>query len=118
MTIEESLSYDDILLVPAYSDLHPADTEVVTRLAGDLTLNVPIISAAMDSVTEEELAIALALEGGAGVIHRNLSPQLQAEQVAHVKRFLNWIIESPLTVDQEESISAVRSVTKKFNKSV
>lgn len=115
MTIEESLSYDDILLVPAYSDLHPADTEVVTRLAGDLTLNVPIISAAMDSVTEEELAIALALEGGAGVIHRNLSPQLQAEQVAHVKRFLNWIIESPLTVDQEESISAVRSVTKKFN---
>ena len=115
MNIEESLSYDDILLVPAYSDVLPADTEVKTRLAGDLTLNVPIISAAMDSVTEEELAIALALEGGTGVIHRNLPPKLQAEQVAHVKRFLNWIIESPLTVDQDEPISAVKSVTKKFN---
>ncbi len=115
MNVSESLSYDDVLLVPAYSDVLPAETNVRTRLAGDLRLNIPIMSAAMDTVTEEELAIALALEGGAGVIHRNLPPELQADQVARVKRYLNWIIESPLTVDQDEPISAVRFVTEKYN---
>ena len=115
MTISESLSYDDVLLVPAYSDILPADVDVRTRLAGNLTLNIPILSAAMDTVTEEELAIALALEGGAGVIHRNLPPEMQAEQVARVKRYLNWIIDAPLTVDQNEPISAVRFVTDKYN---
>ena len=112
MTLQDSLSYDDILLLPGYSDVLPADTRVKTRLAGNLHLNVPILSAAMDTVTEEAMAIALALQGGAGVIHRNLKPEHQAEQVANVKRFLNWIIESPLTVDQNEPISAVRFISQ------
>ena len=115
MNVQESLSYDDVLLVPAFSDVLPADTRVETRLAGDLKLNIPILSAAMDTVTEEELAIALALEGGAGVIHRNLPPEVQAEHVARVKRYLNWVIESPLTVDQDQPVSAVRFVTDKYN---
>lgn len=115
MNLNESLSYDDVLLVPAYSDILPGDTDVRTRLAGDLYLNTPVISAAMDTVTEEELAIAIALQGGAGVIHRNLDPELQADQVASVKRYLNWVIETPLTVDRNEPISAVRFVTQKYN---
>ena len=115
MNLQESLSYDDVLLVPAYSNVLPGDTQVRTKLAGDLYLNIPILSAAMDTVTEERLAIAIALEGGAGVIHRNLTPEYQAEQVARVKRYLNWIIEEPLTVDQDEKISAVRFVTEKYN---
>jgi IMP dehydrogenase len=70
----EGLSYDDVLLLPGYSEILPRDCEVKTVLCGEIKLNVPIISAAMDTVTEEKLAIAMALEGGAGVIHRNLVP--------------------------------------------
>ena len=115
MKIEETLSYDDILLLPGYSAITPGETVVSTRLVGNIQLNVPVISAAMDTVTEEKLAIALALEGGAGVIHRNLSPKDQAVQVGHVKRYLNWIIESPVTVGKDETVSYVRSLMEKFN---
>ena len=73
----------------------PKECDVKTRLAGEIRLNIPVLSAAMDSVTEEQMAIAIALEGGAGVIHRNLSPEVQAAQVADVKRYLNWIIDTP-----------------------
>ncbi len=114
MQIEESLSYDDVLLVPSHADFLPADAEVRTRLLGNIYLNVPILSSAMDTVTEEEMAIALALEGGVGVIHRNLSPEDQAEQVASVKRFLNWIIEDPVTVEQEQPLSDVVDRMNKF----
>jgi IMP dehydrogenase len=107
MDVIDSLSYDDVLLLPGYSDFLPSETEVRSRLVGDIHLNIPIISAAMDTVTEEELAIAIALAGGAGVIHRNMSPELQATQVSHVKRFLNWIIESPLTVEKEQNLQEV-----------
>jgi IMP dehydrogenase len=113
MNLRESLSYDDVLLVPGHSTVVPGDASVRTRLAGDLTLNVPLLSAAMDTVTEGELAIALALEGGAGVIHRNLSPEEQARHVAMVKRYLNWVIESPLTVHKDQTISAVRSLIRR-----
>ena len=95
MNMKESLSYDDVLLVPAYSEVLPGDVSIKTRLAGDLNLNIPIISAAMDTVTEGKLAIALALEGGAGVIDRNMTPEEQGKQVADVKRYLNWVIELP-----------------------
>ncbi len=107
-TIEQTLSYDDVLLLPGYSEIMPGDTVVRSRLAGELYLNVPILSAAMDTVTEDRMAIALALEGGAGVIHRNLSPKRQAEQVAKVKRYLNWIIEAPITVESSHTIADVR----------
>lgn len=110
----ESLSYDDVLLLPGYADFLPGETDVKTHLAGSIRLNVPIISAAMDTVTEEGLAIALALEGGAGVIHRNMSPEEQARQVGAVKRFLNWVIESPLTVHPDQTIREVAEITDKY----
>ncbi|MBT3275980.1 MAG: IMP dehydrogenase [Spirochaetales bacterium] len=115
MTIKESLSYDDVLLMPAHSRILPGDASVKTRLAGDLTLNIPVLSAAMDTVSEDRLAIALALEGGAGVIHRNLTSEDQAKHVGRVKRYLNWIIESPLTVHKDQTISAVRALIAKHN---
>jgi len=110
----EGLSYDDILLLPGYSEILPRDCNIQTVLCDGINLNVPIISAAMDTVTEEKLAIAIALEGGAGVIHRNLSPDEQARQVACVKRSLNWIIESPVTVPLNACISDVKVLVKTF----
>lgn len=114
MNIRESLSYDDVLLVPGYSNVLPHTADVRTRLARDIYLNSPIISAAMDTVTEEALAIAIALEGGAGVIHRNLSPEEQAAQVASVKRFLNWIIENPVTVEEDTLVGDVRRMRAEY----
>jgi IMP dehydrogenase len=107
---EETFSYDDVLLVPGYADILPRDTDVSTVIAGDIRLNVPLMSAAMDTVTEERMAVAIALQGGAGVIHRNLSPAVQAEQVAAVKRYLNWIIENPVTVEADRTLRDVRQI--------
>jgi IMP dehydrogenase len=109
----EGLSYDDVLLLPGYSDTLPRDCDIRTTLCDGIHLNVPIISAAMDTVTEEKLAIAIALEGGAGVIHRNLLPEVQARQVANVKRYLNWIIDSPITVPEGALVSDVRALIEK-----
>lgn len=113
--MKETLSYDDVLLVPGYSEVLPRETDVSTRLAGNVRLNVPVISAAMDTVTEEKMAVALALEGAAGVIHRNLSPQNQAEQVSNAKRYLNWIIESPVTVEDDRTIGDVKQIMHRYN---
>jgi len=110
----EGLSYDDILLQPGYSEILPKECDVKTVLCDGIHLNVPIISAAMDTVTEEKLAIAIALEGGAGVIHRNLKPEEQAHQVSNVKRFLNWIIESPVTIPVNAHVSDVRILVDSF----
>jgi IMP dehydrogenase len=107
---EETFSYDDVLLVPGYSEILPRDVDVSTVIAGDISLNAPVISAAMDTVTEERMAVAIALQGGAGVIHRNLSPSEQAEQVASVKRYLNWIIENPVTVEADRTLRDVRAI--------
>jgi IMP dehydrogenase len=115
MQIEETFSYDDILLVPAYSEILPKETDVKTRLAAGISLNVPIISAAMDTVTEERLAIALALSGGSGVIHRNLPPEEQARQVGAVKRYLNWIIENPVTIIEDQTIGDVRTIMEEHD---
>ncbi|GHV94919.1 inosine-5'-monophosphate dehydrogenase [Spirochaetia bacterium] len=109
----EGLSYDDVLLLPGYSDTLPRDCDIQTTLCDGIHLNVPVISAAMDTVTEEKLAIAIALEGGAGVIHRNLPPEVQARQAANVKRFLNWIIDSPVTVPEDALVSDVRALIEK-----
>jgi IMP dehydrogenase len=110
LTFHEALSYDDILLSPGYSEILPRECSVKTVLCEGINLNIPIISAAMDTVTEEKLAIAIALEGGAGVIHRNLHPEEQARQVASVKRYLNWIIESPVTVPHDASVRDVKDL--------
>jgi IMP dehydrogenase len=114
MSYEETLSYDDVLLLPSYSDFLPSDVDVSTRLAPGVTLNVPILSAAMDTVTEARLAIALALVGGVGVVHRNMSAEEQGEQVAKVKRFLNWVIENPVTVEKDQKIAEVADIMKKY----
>lgn len=115
MIIEEKLSYDDVLLMPGYSEVMPGETSVRTRLLGDIYLNTPVISAAMDTVTEDEMAIALALQGGAGVIHRNLTPEEQAVQVARVKRYLNWVIESPVTIQKGSTVRDVKMVMTRHN---
>ena len=111
----EAYSYDDVLLLPGYSEILPKDCDVRTTLCADVKLNVPIISAAMDTVTEEKFAIAIALEGGSGVIHRNLSPEEQAGQVADVKRYLNWIIDDPVTVKENALVKDVKLLMEKYN---
>ncbi|MCL2806267.1 MAG: IMP dehydrogenase [Treponema sp.] len=110
----DGLSYDDVLLLPGYSEILPKECDVKTVLCNGIKLNLPVISAAMDTVTEEKLAIAIALEGGTGVIHRNLTPQEQARQVTSVKRFLNWIIEAPITVPQDAHVKDVRLLVDTF----
>ena len=110
----DGLSYDDVLLQPGYSEILPKDCDVTTLLCCNIKLNIPILSAAMDTVTEEKLAITIALEGGAGVIHRNLKPEEQARQVSNVKRFLNWIIDSPVTISEDAKIQDVRQLIEKF----
>jgi IMP dehydrogenase len=112
---KESLSYDDVLLQPGYSDLLPRNCNVETILCADIKLNIPIISAAMDTVTEERMAIAIALEGGSGVIHRNLKPEAQAQQVTNVKRYLNWIIDSPVTVGVDALVKDVYALIEKYH---
>jgi IMP dehydrogenase len=110
----EAYSYDDVLLLPGYSDLLPKNCDVRTTLCAGIRLNVPVLSAAMDTVTEEKLAIAIALEGGAGVIHRNLSPEEQAAQVTGVKRYLNWVIDSPVTVESDVLIRDIKALMEKY----
>ncbi len=112
--ITEKLSYDDVLLVPGYADFFYANASVKTRIAKDIYLNAPVMSAAMDTVTEDKMAIALALQGGVGVIHRNLTYQQQADQVAKVKRYLNWVIDSPITVGKDQTIADVRLLMDKY----
>ena len=113
--LKETLSYDDVLLQPGYSEVLPRDTDVSTILVKDVRLNVPVISAAMDTVTEEKMAISLALEGSAGVIHRNLKPEVQAEQVSNAKRYLNWVIESPITVEDDRTLGDVKQLMHRYN---
>ncbi|NYT24289.1 IMP dehydrogenase [Alcaligenaceae bacterium] len=96
--IKKALTFDDVLLVPAYSDILPRDTSLSTRFTRDITLNIPLVSAAMDTVTEAGLAIAMAQEGGIGVVHKNLSAEAQAQQVARVKRHEFGIVIDPVTV--------------------
>jgi len=96
--IPKALTFDDVLLVPAYSDVLPRDTSLVTQLTRSITLNLPLVSAAMDTVTESRLAIAMAQEGGIGIIHKNLSSEQQAQEVARVKRHEFGIVIDPVTV--------------------
>ncbi len=94
----KALTFDDVLLVPAYSQVLPRDTTLATKLSRHITLNLPLVSAAMDTVTEARLAIALAQEGGIGIVHKNLTPQQQAREVARVKRYESGVLRDPITV--------------------
>ena len=108
------ITFDDVLLVPAKSAVRPSDANVSTHLTKKITLNVPIVSAAMDTVTEGEFAIALAREGGMGIIHKNLSPEAQAGQVDMVKRSESGIVSSPITLSPDSVVHDARVVMKKY----
>ena len=113
--IGEALTFDDVSLIPSYSDVMPKDVSLKTRLTTELSLNIPLISAAMDTVTEARLAIAMAQEGGIGVIHKNMSLQNQAEQVRIVKKYEAGVIKDPITVDPNTTISEVLDITHRHN---
>ncbi len=109
---EQALTFDDVLLVPAYSQVLPREVDLSSRITRDISLNIPILSAAMDTVTEARLAIALAQEGGIGIIHKNMSPEAQAQQVRTVKKFESGVIRDPFTVTPDTTIAQVLDLTR------
>ena len=104
---QEALTFDDVLLVPARSDVLPKDVSLATQLTRGISLNIPLVSAAMDTVTESRLAIAMALEGGIGIIHKNMLIDDQAAHVRAVKRYESGVIHDPFTVSHNLSIGEV-----------
>ena len=110
---KQALTFDDVLLVPDHSNVLPKDVSLKTQLTKKISLNIPLISAAMDTVTESNLAIALAEEGGLGIIHKNLSPEMQASHVAKVKRFESGVVNDPITIGPNMSVDEVISITRK-----
>ncbi|TMG87424.1 MAG: IMP dehydrogenase, partial [Betaproteobacteria bacterium] len=110
--VQKALTFDDVLLLPAHSTVVPRDVSLQTRLTRSITLNIPLLSAAMDSVTEARLAIAIAQEGGLGVIHKNMSPRAQAAEVARVKRFESGVVKEPITVPPNMSVREVLALTQ------
>src|SRR5580704_5462536 len=100
----EGLTFDDVLLMPAYSEVLPREVSIVTNLTKDIKINIPMVSAAMDTVTEAPLAIALSREGGIGILHKNMSIERQAEQVRRVKRSENGLIPDPITLKPEATV--------------
>ncbi len=105
--IQKALTFDDVLLVPAYSAVLPREVSLATQLTRSISLNIPLVSAAMDTVTEAELAIAIAQEGGIGILHKNMSIESQAAQVAKVKRFESGVVKDPITIPQNMTVREV-----------
>src|SRR3984885_182921 len=110
--IQTALTFDDVLLVPAFSDVLPRDTSLKTRLTRNISLNMPLVSAAMDTVTEARLAIAMAQMGGVGIIHKNLTPAEQASEVAKVKRFESGVVRDPITVPPQMKVRDVIALSR------
>ena len=111
--LEQALTFDDILLVPARSNILPKEVSLATQLTQNISINIPLLSAAMDTVTESELAIAMAEEGGIGIIHKNMSPKHQAEHVSKVKRFESGVVLNPIVIDPNMTVDEVINLTKK-----
>ena len=109
---QEALTFDDVLLLPGYSEVTAKDVSLVTKLTRNINLNLPLVSAAMDTVTEAGLAIALAQEGGIGIVHKNLSVQEQAEQVRRVKKFESGVVKDPITIDHTATIAELIELTR------
>jgi len=109
---KKALTFDDVLLVPAFSEILPRDTSLKTRLTRRIALNIPLVSAAMDTVTEARLAIAIAQEGGIGIVHKNLGPTQQAAEVARVKRHEAGIVADPITIAPQMKVLDVINLTQ------
>jgi IMP dehydrogenase len=114
-SVREGLTFDDVLLEPAASDVLPADVDVRTRLTAQVSLNLPLIASAMDTVTESRMAIAMAQAGGLGVIHRNLEADQQAEQVRQVKKYESGMVTNPITIFPDETLADALAIMKRFS---
>src|SRR3990167_9851242 len=113
--VQDALTFDDVLLLPAESLVLPKDVDLKTQLTPHIHLNIPLLSAAMDTVTEARLAIALAQEGGLGIIHKNMTIEQQAFEVRKVKKFESGVVKDPVTVSPETTVLQVLDIIKSFN---
>lgn len=113
--IEDALTFDDVLLVPAHSAVLPKDACLKTRLTRDISLQIPLVSAAMDTVTEAKLAIALAQEGGIGIIHKNMSIEAQADEIRKVKKFESGVVKDPITVKPTATVGELLNIVKAYD---
>src|SRR4051812_32078974 len=113
--VHDAITFDDVLLIPARSDFIPSDADTHTNLTRGIVINVPLISAPMDTVTESALAIALAQEGGIGIIHKNLPIEAQAREVEKVKRSENGVIVDPITLPPNATMGQARKITGEYN---
>ena len=107
----KALTFDDVLLVPAFSQVLPRDTSLATHFSRNIVLNLPLVSAAMDTVTEARLAITIAQEGGMGIVHKNLTPKQQATEVARVKRYESGLLKDPITISPETRVHEVKALS-------
>src|SRR5262245_51654725 len=110
--VQEALTFDDVLLVPAYSNVLPRDVSLATQVTRNIRLNLPLVSAAMDTVTEARLAITMAQEGGIGIIHKNMTAKAQAAEVARVKRYESGVLRDPITITPDMSVREVIALSK------
>lgn len=108
----EGLTYDDVLLVPSYSEVLPREVDITSKFSSNITLNTPIVSAAMDTVTESALAIAIAQEGGIGVLHKNMSVERQSSEVRRVKRSESGMIQDPITLHEDAVIAEALAIMR------
>src|SRR5574343_1433258 len=113
--IQEALTFDDVLLIPAHSTVLPREVELKTRLTRNITLNIPLVSAARHTVTEARLAIAIAQEGGIGIIHKNMTIEQQAAEVSRVKKYESGVIKDPITVSPDVTVREVLELTRAKN---
>ena len=115
MEIREALTFDDVLLVPAASRVLPSTADVKTKVTRDIAMNIPLLSSAMDTVTESRMAIAMAQAGGIGVIHRNLDIEVQAREVRRVKRFESGIVYHPVTLTPNQTLADAKALIERYN---
>lgn len=112
--VQKALTFDDVLLIPAHSSILPREVSLKTKITRGISLNIPLLSAAMDTVTESRLAIAIAQEGGIGIVHKNMTPKAQAAEVTKVKRFESGIVKDPITITQDMTVKDVLALTQQY----
>ena len=109
---QKALTFDDVLLLPAYSNVLPRDVSLVTKLTRNININIPLLSAAMDTVTESRLAISMAQEGGLGILHKNMTIEKQANEVRKVKKFESGVVRDPITISSAATVGEVAQLTQ------